>query len=247
MSEQQGIFIEELMAHILHLTKIPKVQVERAIGPILGLFIEELLSTIWGKQVEVICEEFPLLKEQGSNCLSTNIDWLLKVGDDQLIFLELKTAYSTFNEKQEAKYVRAIKEIELSGSSFLLTNLEKIMEQSQEEEKYEEVRKCFLAKLRDSNCKKAKLVYLAPLAMRDAQCKRTGSDAEWLSFADFPKITRKFAAEWEVIRRHLVGIGQQAASERHAGRRRTELQGHLWASKSEGIMRGKGQHDCYRI
>ena len=43
MSEPREAFIEKLMARIMRLTMIPKVQVERAIAPILGLFIAELL------------------------------------------------------------------------------------------------------------------------------------------------------------------------------------------------------------
>ncbi len=118
---------------------IPKVQVERAIGPILGLFIAELLSTKWGKQVEMICEEFPLrkgiLKYQ-----STNIDWLLyNKDDDQLVFLELKTAYTSFDPVQEDTYCQLIKKIDKSGSSFLVEDLEKIMCRSLERKKYEEL------------------------------------------------------------------------------------------------------------
>ena len=111
MSEPREVFIEQLMAHITRLTMIPKVQVERAIGPILGLFIAELLSTKWSKRVEMICEEFPLRKVNGIlTYQSTNIDWLLyNRSDDQLVFLELKTAYTSFDPVQKDIYLEVVK------------------------------------------------------------------------------------------------------------------------------------------
>src|ERR1022692_2649074 len=131
MSEPREVFIEKLMAYIVDdLTMIPKVQVERAIGPILCLFIAELLSTKWSKQVKMICEEFPLRKAPVNGILkyqSTNIDWLLyNVSDDQLVFLELKTAYTSFDPVQEDTYCQLITKIDKSGSSFLVEDLQEI-------------------------------------------------------------------------------------------------------------------------
>jgi hypothetical protein len=212
MSEPREVFIEKLMAHIMHLTMIPKVQVERAIGPILGLFIAELLSTKWSKKVEMICEEFPLLKEPVNGILkyqSTNIDWLLyNVSDDQLVFLELKTAYTSFDPVQEDTYCQLIIKIDKNGSSFLVKDLQEIMCRSLERKKYEEVLKCFPKNSPYSNCRKAKVVYLAPSAMRkDARRKLAGSEVEWLSFTDLPdKIAGEFAVEWEIIHRKLVEL-----------------------------------------
>src|ERR1035438_1762780 len=134
MSEPREVFIEKLMTHIMHLTMIPKVQVERAIGPILGLFIAELLSIKWNKRVEMICEEFPLRKAPVNGILkyqSTNIDWLLyNVNDDQLVFLELKTAYTSFDPVQEDTYRQRITKLEKCGSSFLVKDPEEIMGRS---------------------------------------------------------------------------------------------------------------------
>lgn len=211
MSEPREVFIEKLMAQILRLTKIPKVQVERAIGPILGLFIADLLSIKWGKQVKMICEEFPLLKPPVNGIQiyqSTNIDWLLyNESDKQLVFLELKTAYSSFDPVQEHTYCQLITKIDKSGSSFLVDDLQEIMSRSLEREKYEEVLKCFPKNSPYSNCKKAKLVYLAPAAMRDARPRPVHDGVEWLSFEDLPgEISGPFALEWEVIRRNLVKL-----------------------------------------
>jgi hypothetical protein len=215
VSELPEVFIEKLMEHIMHLTVIPKVQVERAIGPILGLFIAELLSTKWSKGVELICEEFPLRKAPKNGILkyqSTNIDWLLyDVKEDQLVFLELKTACTSFDPDQEDTYHRVIRRIKESGALFLVDDLQEIMCRSLERKKYEEVLKSFPKDSPYSNCRNAKVVYIAPSAMiKDARRKLTGSEVEWLSFTDLPgKIFSKFAAEWEIIHRYLVELDNQ--------------------------------------
>jgi hypothetical protein len=212
MSEPREVFIEKLMAHIMHLTMIPKVQVERAIGPILGLFLADLLSATWGKRVEMICEEFPLRKAPVNGILkyqSTNIDWLLyNVSDEQLVFLELKTAYTSFDPVQEETYCQLITRIDRCGSSFLVEDLKEIKGVSLERKKYEEVLKCFPKNSPYSNCRKAKVVYLAPSAMRDdPRRKLTGSEVEWLSFKDLPdKINGALAVEWGIIHRNLVEL-----------------------------------------
>jgi hypothetical protein len=211
MSEPREVFIEKLMAQILRLTMIPKVQVERAIGPILGLFIEELLSIKWGKRVKMICEEFPLRKAPEKDIQiyqSTNIDWLLyNEDDDQLVFLELKTACTSFDPLQEKRYLQLIVEILKSGSLFLVTDLEKIKGVSLERKKYEELLTRVQKNPRYSVCKKAKLVYLAPSAMRDARPRPLNDGVEWLSFEDLPdKISGELALEWGVIHRNLVEL-----------------------------------------
>ena len=76
----------------------------------------------------MICEEFPLRKAQVNGIRtyqSTNIDWLLyNASDDQLVFLELKTAYTSFDPLQEDIYRRLSMEIGESGSSFLVRDRE---------------------------------------------------------------------------------------------------------------------------
>ena len=211
MSEPRQLFIERLMENIMRLTMVPKVQVERAIAPILGLFIEDLLSIKWGKQVEMICEEFPLRKAPMKDIQiyqSTNIDWLLyNVSDDELVFLELKTAYTKFDPSQEDRYLQLIAEILKSGSLFLVRDIEKIKDVSLERKKYEEVLTRVHKNPCYSVCKKAKLVYLAPSAMRDARPRRVNGGVEWLSFEDLPdKISGELALEWAVIHRNLVKL-----------------------------------------
>jgi hypothetical protein len=222
MSEPREVFIQNLMTNIMRLTMIPKVQVERAIGPILGLFIADLLSTHWTQalgrpvKVEMICEEFPLLKaplKGVPTCQSTNIDWLLyNVTDDELVFLELKTADTSFDPLQEDLYLRRIMKICESGSLFLLRDLEAIRDGSLERKKYEEVLKC-IDDERYKKCGKAKLVYLAPAASHPKSPK---PGVEWMSFEDLPKnVSGDLDVEWGFIRRELVKLDNMTRHSRN--------------------------------
>jgi len=172
--------------------------------------------------VVMICEEFPLRKAQAKEAKgirtyqSTNIDWLLyDATDDQLVFLELKTADTSFDPAQEEIYRRLIMEIGECGSSFLVKDIEEIMFASLERKKYEEVLKC----VQDpcySNCRKAKLVYLAPAAMREARGQHPGNGVEWLSFQDLPEeAPGEFAVEWRIIRRQLVQLDRMTRHSRN--------------------------------
>jgi len=74
-------FAEALMTHIMEATMIPKVQVERVVGPILSMFIGDVLTATLrddsrlSGDIKLIAPEFPLKKE--GNRQSTNIDWLM--------------------------------------------------------------------------------------------------------------------------------------------------------------------------
>ena len=39
---ERTTFIRQLMSHILEGVRIPKLQVERAVGPVLGFFLEDV-------------------------------------------------------------------------------------------------------------------------------------------------------------------------------------------------------------
>jgi len=74
-------FVEALMESIIETAMIPKVQIERAVGPILSMFLEDVLTEtlrddpVLSGRLVMICPEFPL-KKIGNN-QSTNIDWLM--------------------------------------------------------------------------------------------------------------------------------------------------------------------------
>lgn len=102
-------FWRELLEYIIDKGRmIPKFQVERAIGPILGFFLAKNPSLLGGN-VTLLATEFPL-KKIGS-LQSTNIDWLLFDEDDkQLVFLELKTDSSSFKREQLERYLKFLKD-----------------------------------------------------------------------------------------------------------------------------------------
>ena len=121
MSEPRTILAERLMKHAARLVAVPKVQVERAVGPILGLFIPEVFSEQhWGKHLILLGEEFPLRKPPVDGIpsfQSTNIDWLLyNMGDGELVFVELKMAETSFDDSQARTYLRVIDRIRRCGS-----------------------------------------------------------------------------------------------------------------------------------
>ena len=99
-------FWDALLDHIVEKGRCtPKFQVERAIGPILGFFLEKAISDLLGREVITLAAEFPL-KKPNPNKQSTNIDWLMydKV-KNHLLLVELKTEVASFSRKQLAIYL----------------------------------------------------------------------------------------------------------------------------------------------
>ncbi|NCT66658.1 MAG: hypothetical protein GXC76_03330 [Rhodanobacteraceae bacterium] len=84
--------------------RIPKFQVERAVGPILGFFLDQAISHLLGSKVVTLAAEFPLKKP--GNRQSTNIDWLMyDQQKGELVLLELKTEPGSFRSEQFDTYL----------------------------------------------------------------------------------------------------------------------------------------------
>lgn len=80
MEQPSQVFVRRLMNEVLRLHRIPKVQVERIVGPILGLFLPQVLGALIEAMPDregfaVVSPEFPLKRPHSNQ--STNIDWLL--------------------------------------------------------------------------------------------------------------------------------------------------------------------------
>ena len=196
---------------VVDLAKTPKVQVERAVGPILGLFIAEAFSAKFHDVIEVVCPEFPLRKNATNSNQSTNLDWLLYAKNrNMFVFVELKTTDTTYREEQKQIYDEVIKRIKSDKGQYLATNVKTIMQASREWGKYAKV----LASIEQpcyGNCEKAALVYLAPkCAHRPDQQKPIKSLDDgivWLSFKELPEdICSPFASEWKVVRKWLTEL-----------------------------------------
>ena len=131
----QESFIVTLMAHIMEATMISKAQVERAVGPILSLFLPQVLTATFQEDPELsgeivmICPEFPLKKTH--NRQSTNIDWLMfNKSRKMLLFFELKTSDTSVNDQQNAIYNERVRQIHASGGEFLVQDVEELRDAS---------------------------------------------------------------------------------------------------------------------
>jgi hypothetical protein len=212
-------FVEALMRHIMDQVKIPKVQVERAVGPILGMFIDRVLSKYLGNDLKMVCAEFPLLKQDPGTYQSTNIDWLLyNTTNEELVFLELKTA-GAIKKEQADIYLSVVQRI---ATVDLVGNVGLILENSREKRKYEQVLACVAPEVR--NCKRAKLIYLVPKWTAGDWRTLLNGKATVLSFEDLPEIDTEFSQLWSIIRRYLVQLDRcpqgSDSSERESNRHR---------------------------
>lgn len=119
-------FVEALMKNILDGAMVPKLQVERALAPVIGFFIESILTEILGTDVVMLSPEFPL-KKYDKNNHSENIDWMmLDTGNKELLLVEFKSNDTSFNESQMESYKKFQKMVfERGSSSFLIDDIEK--------------------------------------------------------------------------------------------------------------------------
>jgi len=203
-------FIDELMCHILDGANIPKVQVERAIGPILSMFMESILDKYfeddddYSGEYKLISPEFPLKKD---NNQSTNIDYLLVNKSKRvLVFFELKTDVGSIGAEQMDIYVDFKKRIADNTCKILREDLENISRASKGS-KYEYIISHFDTVIgSDTDIRKSIIVYLVPLAKVDKV--KEESDVDFvLAFKDLPStINHKFAQYWSIMHKNLLKI-----------------------------------------
>ena len=138
--------------------RTPKFQVERAISPILEIFLEKAISdlivhkrlfvddskAVLQSEMITLASEFPLMKDppnkseeplKKKNNQSTNFDWLMfdKISGD-LLLLELKTDSASFHIDQLKTYLTlAVSERPWDG---IKGNFERIIASSKSKKKY---------------------------------------------------------------------------------------------------------------
>jgi len=95
---------------ISNLSWNPMLQIERAIGPILGIFIDQVLTETFHDDpefcgnIETICPEFPLKQLDTKYYLMDSVDWLMYNKDrNHLILFELKTSKNSYSLQQNLK------------------------------------------------------------------------------------------------------------------------------------------------
>jgi len=209
----ENLFLSEYFERLVNYNKIPKLQIERAISPFLGIFIEELITNflkdnpkLSGK-VEMILPEFPLKKE---NNQSTNIDWLLINREKGvLLFVELKTAASSYKPEQLDTYQAIQKNIWNKTAGFLYEDIIQIRNNSNEPNKYNYVLdelKPFTEYL--NTIRDVVVIYIVP-----TKTKNQLSQAEVLTFSELPKeLPTKYPVEWIQVRDFLISIDNQINS-----------------------------------
>ncbi len=223
----QESFIVSLMTHIMESTMIPKAQVERAVGPILSMFLPQVLTVTFQEDPELsgeivmICPEFPLKKTH--NRQSTNIDWLMfNKSRKMLLFFELKTSDTSVNHQQNAIYNERVQQINTTGGAFLLRDVEELRDASSESGKYQYLLENRLAPYRNqiTNSRNARLIYLVP---KSAQQKVKGHVDCVLCFNDLAKIIPDpFAQEWTVAHRELSRLDLSSQRSRNLSYRSVE-------------------------
>jgi len=214
-------FIEKLMAHILEGTRIPKVQIERAVGPILGFFIDRVLSATLGQKIVTLCPEFPIRKgrlDGTEDTQSTNIDWLLyNETKKELILLELKTCDTSFRPSQKDTYTVIQNLISSEKAGFLIEDIEKIRSKSQEYGKYDFVlEKLSQHKQSITECNVAQIIYLMPESSIFPQDASSKNQTQILSFNSLSEeIDSSFAEYWKIIRSHLINLDSDTRRKRN--------------------------------
>ena len=215
-----ALFVEALMDHIMEGVMIPKVQIERAVGPILSMFLADVLTETLrddpalSGSIVMICPEFPLKK--ADNKQSTNIDWLMYNKErQQLLFVELKTSDTSFDSGQNVIYRAKQDAVRGEGGSFLMEDLEQMTNASTEAGKYRYIleKRLSLFKTEITACRDAKIIYLIP---KSAQHKVRDLADKVFSFGMLSNtITGSFAEEWSVIRSHLCVLDNSSRRSRN--------------------------------
>ena len=221
-SQMNKGFLSYLMAHLLEGSQIPKVQVERSVGPVLGFFLAEVLTATLkddgalSGRYRMLCPEFPLAK--GNSLQSTNIDFLLYNEDLQaLVFLELKTAGSSFSPEQAVIYLENKLKVLDHGAAYLVSDLERIKAASSEPQKYAAVQQLLETRFPGgmgamAQCRQLHVIYLVPaqLKERDPHLKRMDKA---LSFGELAMdIDGPFAEEWATIGQTLQQLDDNVKS-----------------------------------
>ncbi len=188
---------------ILEGGNIPKVQVERAVSPIIAMFIGNLL-TLYLKDItsdiyELVSQEFPLKKD---NNQSTNMDYLLLNNKkDRLVFVELKTDVSSFDKAQAEKYVTFKNNIIKNSAKLLSDDLSDILKSSTKKYKYEYLLKQFNKHIpKPEDIKNVLVIYIVPKIIKEKVQNSSDGIDYVLSFGDLPDaINGNYSEEWSII------------------------------------------------
>jgi len=200
------------MEFIMEGTRIPKVQVERAVSPILAMFIADVLSSYfkasYPHDYQLVSQEFPLKKDNSNQ--SKNVDYLLVNSDnDELVFVELKTD-SRANYNQAENYIKVKESVKQKSAKVLSDNLHKIRASSNKKHKYDYAVDKFNARISDpGQINDLLIVYIVPRILKGKYQAFSDKIDHVLSFEDLPEmINNSYPEEWKIIRNSLTQLDE---------------------------------------
>lgn len=210
------LFVRRLTEEMRRLQRLPKVQVERLVGPILGLFLPAAIAPCLGPLgatdgFELVAPEFPLKRSDSNQ--STNIDWLLVNRDLGLVvLLELKTDRGSVSNEQLSAYSEVCERIERSTAAFLIDDLRAIRAATARDTKYDALIKlCEPFEPAFRAARRAATVFLVPDGTR-LPAVGVASRLD-VHFRDLPaKIDSDLADEWVVFRDGLIDLEAPAVA-----------------------------------
>ena len=204
----ENLFLNEYFSELKEYNSIPKLQIERAVSPILSIFIEVLITDFLkdnpelSGNIELILPEFPFKKLEGNQ--STNIDWLMiNKQKGYLFFIELKTAASSFKQEQLQEYKTIKNFIKKFTAKFLFEEVAIIRDKSNEQKKYDFILKKLAAYEKYFHqITNSEIIYIAPTSV-----KQKIKDVPVIAFSDFPAdLNHTFSKEWQQLRSFFQSI-----------------------------------------
>lgn len=233
----QESFLIRLFNELEYLNTVPKFQLERAISPLLGIFIKEIINSKYKTNVILSIPEFPLKKH---NNQSTNIDWLLFDNSSKtLYFVELKTDKFSFREKQNSayRYVRD-KFLKAKNASFLFNELSVIKDNSIRKVKYQTIFNKLNKKGIDRSAYlKFEFIYLGPSGNH---IQDNNTYDKILLFTDLPlRIKTIYKKEWHQLRKFLKNLNPSTKKKV----RSRNVEGNIAVFKDLGIYSDDPEED----
>lgn len=200
-------FLEELILELEFLNNVPKFQLERAVSPLLGLFIKQIINSEFNARTTISVPEFPLKKDDSNQ--STNIDWLLVDVINKILYLiELKTDILSLRDEQSNIYMKVLAALSLKqNASFLQEDFVSIMNASNRKDKYKIIKDILLVPdINFSEYGKIIVIYLVPDVIEPSS---NYSFAKILPFSKLPEnIATDFYPEYQQLRKFLKSLSK---------------------------------------
>lgn len=230
----QNKFLSQLINEFEMLNKVPKFQLERAVSPLLGIFINGIINKHLNAHTTVSLPEFPLKKS--GNYQSTNIDWLLIDDSNKtLYFIELKTDVTSFRKNQCGLYNKVKDLVERESAAVLFSELNKIKGKSRRGDKYSALQKRIPVGLDFTEFKSFKIVYLVPDRPHKLMDKEYD---EIILFSDLREdINTPFPEEWIMLREFLIDLKKNIKIPQH------QQEGNIAVFKDLGIYSDDPEED----